>query len=380
MSKAEEFLELFGELTPEERKKAVEEYQRHKKLTRENNSAFIAEKGFTKKDFTEILKFAHKMYEPQFEAIRQATHSKHLGMGEFYDSSNKFANGLGRQVANQEPNIGLQELYAQYVFWLHNEKIYSIHQNLCSRFKATNIKSIPVELLRLPFPAFKIQVPNDVIPFTTFEKQKISIREIIVSDCFDAEIGRYLYVFHRNCDDVGFFKIAINKNEVHECVEAAFEEMTATNDKMAELSKDTLPFSEEESSELRNMFEFIMKVILYVTGANVDVRWVDETKQLQMQLSRANSNKKKVKLQHRLNNAKRMYLVGHSIVLSREEKIMYENLSKGLWKLSFRFVVQGHWRNQAFGKGMSERKHIFIDPFWKGPSYAEMVNNPHLVK
>jgi hypothetical protein len=32
-----------------------------------------------------------------------------------------------------------------------------------------------------------------------------------------------------------------------------------------------------------------------------------------------------------------------------------------------RWLVRGHWRNQACGPARSERKHIFIEPHWKGP-------------
>ena len=75
-----------------------------------------------------------------------------------------------------------------------------------------------------------------------------------------------------------------------------------------------------------------------------------------------------------------MFLVGHTIVLSREEKMMYDGMNKGLWKLSYRFIVQGHWRNQAYGEQRKERKLIFIEPYWKGPKYSDVVNNPHLLR
>jgi len=58
---------------------------------------------------------------------------------------------------------------------------------------------------------------------------------------------------------------------------------------------------------------------------------------------------------------------------------MYENLETGKWKASYKFVVQGHWRNQAYGKGRLKRKIIFIEPFYKGPEFAETINNPHKV-
>jgi hypothetical protein len=34
-----------------------------------------------------------------------------------------------------------------------------------------------------------------------------------------------------------------------------------------------------------------------------------------------------------------------------------------------RWVVRGHWRNQPFGPGRTERKHIWIQPHWAGPEH-----------
>ena len=45
------------------------------------------------------------------------------------------------------------------------------------------------------------------------------------------------------------------------------------------------------------------------------------------------------------------------------------------WKLEARFVVRGHWRNQACGPKHSEHRPRWIEPYWKGP-----VTAPGLVR
>lgn len=45
-----------------------------------------------------------------------------------------------------------------------------------------------------------------------------------------------------------------------------------------------------------------------------------------------------------------------------------------------RFLVRGHWRNQAHGPNRADRKIIWIVPFYKGPDIAEQVNKPYLVR
>lgn len=40
------------------------------------------------------------------------------------------------------------------------------------------------------------------------------------------------------------------------------------------------------------------------------------------------------------------------------------------WQATSRWVVRGHWRNQPYGPGSSERKLIWVEPHWKGPADA----------
>lgn len=46
-------------------------------------------------------------------------------------------------------------------------------------------------------------------------------------------------------------------------------------------------------------------------------------------------------------------------------KAMHTNRSS--WKLAHRYIVRGHWRNQAYGPGRQLHRRQWIAPFWKGP-------------
>jgi hypothetical protein len=43
-------------------------------------------------------------------------------------------------------------------------------------------------------------------------------------------------------------------------------------------------------------------------------------------------------------------------------------------------VVTGHWKMQVHGVGRSERKRIFIEPYWRGPEDAPIALRPHMLK
>ncbi len=47
--------------------------------------------------------------------------------------------------------------------------------------------------------------------------------------------------------------------------------------------------------------------------------------------------------------------------------------------LADRILVAGHWKQQAHGPGYSLRKAIHVEPYYRGPDMAELVNKPHIV-
>jgi hypothetical protein len=49
-------------------------------------------------------------------------------------------------------------------------------------------------------------------------------------------------------------------------------------------------------------------------------------------------------------------------------------------ELTKRFKVRGHWRNQAHGPGRTERRFRHIEPFWKGPDAAEVINKTYVAR
>lgn len=50
------------------------------------------------------------------------------------------------------------------------------------------------------------------------------------------------------------------------------------------------------------------------------------------------------------------------------------------WHVAQRYVVRGHWRNQAYGEGRALRRRQWIEPHWKGPENAvEAVNRTYEV-
>lgn len=52
-----------------------------------------------------------------------------------------------------------------------------------------------------------------------------------------------------------------------------------------------------------------------------------------------------------------------------------ERSTEPQFKLQRRFVVRGHFRNQACGTGYKEHKTIWIEPYWKGPTDGDILTH-----
>lgn len=46
-------------------------------------------------------------------------------------------------------------------------------------------------------------------------------------------------------------------------------------------------------------------------------------------------------------------------------------------KVNVQCLVRGHWKSQPYGKDRLLRKHIFIEPYWRGPEDAPIALRRH---
>lgn len=53
--------------------------------------------------------------------------------------------------------------------------------------------------------------------------------------------------------------------------------------------------------------------------------------------------------------------------------------SEALYRLTYRLLVRGHWKQQAHGPRRASRKLIWVEPYLRGPDVAEVLNKPYVV-
>ena len=72
--------------------------------------------------------------------------------------------------------------------------------------------------------------------------------------------------------------------------------------------------------------------------------------------------------------------IGRELKLSTELHLAGgDPTRRGSFQVHHRFVVRGHWRNQAVGPLRSRRERIWIKPHFKGPEDAQVIHRTYAV-
>jgi hypothetical protein len=163
------------------------------------------------------------------------------------------------------------------------------------------------------------------------------------------EWNRSLYGIYPGQGGIGLECMSLNMSDTARIIAAV--EMTTPS--------ALLPISKEEAQSLVNLF---YNTVLYITDPGRDRV---ETESAGTRKCKTGKPGKKYTSSYILLRPPRSYVpLGHG-----DGKI-----------IDVRFVVRGHWRNQAIGERHEQHKRIWIKPFWKGPELAELVSKPYLVR
>lgn len=124
-------------------------------------------------------------------------------------------------------------------------------------------------------------------------------------------------------------------------------------------------------SRLWTWCRLILNTCLYLTGDDADI----ESRRFMSDAARAHSKtlgshaKKRYVDQHTNKDVKYSVLGSH---LHVDPNITRETTGDQR-TMQARFIVRGHWRNQAHGENRVLRKRLWIQPHWKGPEWADIV-------
>jgi hypothetical protein len=228
---------------------------------------------------------------------------------------------------------------------------------LAASFMLTNSNSALLQDVRLPFPAFEIEVPDGLIPFA-----ESCVKSVIIS--------RYLV---RENDEItdGFAFCVVGSDQSLWSIQSDLQKLLGPDINLQlQTSEDgksklgPLDFS-IESDDQRVIFmiqRLIIGVSLYMTNGGPH-------KSLKTAVP---GTIKKFKSVSRLSQP-----VVHNFSDTVQQ---FVRTSKASTSINVHTIVSGHWKMQPYGPGKIERKCIFVEPYWRGPEDSPMPNRPHIMK
>jgi len=276
----------------------------------------------------------------------------------------------GRQGANAAAT--LEMTYPIFVAMKAGNPLFRVAPELIMALRDTEIPELPIEMLKTPFEGIRVNVPRG-----TFAAPAELIDEIFIShvagDRFRVAFSYGIYSHYIN----------ILTDDLEETILSAMSRTTDEGLKMPRYLREEVQEDALYADYFKaDVFRFAVNLALYITSPDADM-YQDKTSQqaLHQKLQGLKGGQRRQRLLDQLQKEKekRHFVVGANLRLQKEYTATLTETGKK-WMLKHRFRVIGHWRQQAHGPERALRKPLWIQPFFKGPTYAEMVEKGYVLR
>ncbi len=290
---------------------------------------------------------------------------------------------------------------------LSGRKVFYLSENLIEKLSETEL-SVAAEDLEMPFPSclFVYQGGNahelfqrifpsgetthtrdgSELPISVYATLGPS-REfpgrralIFVSVMADTRTGRQLALAKREL-------LLTPGRSVEDALHTDWEKERANTGKPSDPSGGwRLSESAAEQSKSDDLFytdglqfyRLVLNTILYLMSDGAERREMKGTQQEILdeaeQEKSAKQRRKKQSFAQKF-SAEPYILLGESVA-----KISERGGNRHTSETGKRIIVRGHFKNQPHGPERKLRKHIWVQPYYRGPEMADLVNKPYVVK
>lgn len=266
----------------------------------------------------------------------------------------------------------IQMLYPVLIALKAGNPVFQIKPDLITSLRDTDIPELSIELLKTPFEALRVDVPKN-----TFAAPAENVQEIYISHIDE---DRFRVVFTQG--EYSHY-VSVSTTNPEQIIKAAIErtmEETLKNTP-TELWRQIKEESIYEDYFKADVFRFAVNLMLYVTCSDADM-YQDKTKQHEFhrKLQGLKGTQRRATLLRKLAQEKeqKIFIVGANVRLSKEYNAELTESGKK-WTLDHKVRVSGHFKNQPCGSRALQRKLIWVAPYFKGPSYAEMIEKKYVV-
>jgi hypothetical protein len=252
--------------------------------------------------------------------------------------------------------------------------VFDLTTSLLASLLLTDCSGVEPDAVRFPFPTFVVRVPGDFWTIRVQEKGQESPVTAIWAHQFraldqnDGEEKLRLVI-------KAVSRLGTSVWEVRDLPErsTSIEEWVSTSYENFETGGPLCAVDQEDFRMQRAVRRMLVNLCLYISE-----RGYKGTQQGK-KTTKKRKRKKAREQKHELKPS--VWVLGHEVKLNRQlldaarDRSCDESGAETRWRVRKRFVVQGHWRNQACGPGRKERKRIRIEPYWKGPKEGERLSH-----
>jgi len=252
-------------------------------------------------------------------------------------------------------------------YWYDNGlPTIELGHKLAASLLMTKVPGDVLEDIKMPFPAFRINVPSGLLNFTDGEVLHIKVGNHIKPALNNGEpvMGT---AFAVRAENGGTYSIA---EDLSNLLQMNYKDRARMPfDIQSNAVSYPIEIKDQDATRLMMVAQLIAGVCLYMTGGD------DE-----------NFPVKQIGKGHSWNGNRRES--GPPLVrtfrmvrpVQHDFRQMVSDYCQGKSsKMTVQTHVTGHWKNQAHGKGLSLRKRLFIEPYWKGQVDAPIAQRPHRI-
>jgi len=263
-------------------------------------------------------------------------------------------------------------LYAKLQVWLDNgAKTFRLSKELIDAFALTDVPlDIKPSDFKYPFKTFLIEGEKPLYKVDMRENEDASVYALLFIDRSAISTAVDTMIITRDGEvrdsvdwDVSISGLSPGLGDYgldHMWVNLRNNETIKTACKVAPRVKNRGVVTLPEAQRAVNIF---FNTIMYI---NDSTRVPAETESRHCVQYKLGGKKNKVRSEFILLRPPKRYISIHSEKTGRT--------------IDKRFIVRGHWTNQAYGKGYLLRKRIWILPYWKGPELSEVVSKKYKVE
>jgi hypothetical protein len=233
--------------------------------------------------------------------------------------------------------LWLGRWYLAWAFAGHN--VFELSNDFVAAMLLTDPREIHFDALRLPFPGVLITIPDRFVTGTE---------------------GRSYTKLHLSRVDGSWDLYATDDVHILNTRVAEGQKLSWDFFEGIETIKDDHELDAADATAIRSIRQIAFGMLAYVTAVDraIEERPAAATKK------RNGSDRTRPRV-HDVGRSVKIdpTLVKYARVGAREIAL----------QIKHRFIVRGHYRNQAYGPGHQDHKMIWIEPYWKGPEEGAKI-------